>query len=197
MLSGRSVSLVKQKTPTSELSKAGKSDCPYEGQHEEEEYFNAAFFLEDKEGEALYNCTGSDMITIGEILRNVTAQVDEAFPDFVPEVITVKTEVCILPCVWAEPTNTNRRRLRSRYTFKSGGTCRRCTTSRRRLAVDMFKQLRGRRSLGESTPAEMAKEACDFAEVSQFAYDEAKVAVKQVGDILKSMEAEEEEEGGD
>ena len=172
-----------------------KAKCPFKDQEEETEYFNAAFFLDDEKDEALCDCNDADMITIGEILRDCTAQVDEAFPEFVPEVLEVKTEVCILPCVWGDDSTdtleSSGRQLgkrRRRYTFKSGGTCRRCATdARRRLAADTFKQLQGRRSLGDSTPAEMAKEACDFANVSQLAYDEAEASLKQTGDSLDSM----------
>jgi hypothetical protein len=176
-----------------------KSSCPYKGQYKLEEYYNAAFFLNDKENKALCDCSDSDMIVIGEILRNTTAQVDEKFPDYVPEVLKVNTEVCILPCRWEDnSTGTQQsvhRKLGTRtYTYKSGGTCHRCATASR-LAVDTFKQLRGRRhSLADSTPAQMAKEACDFAEVSQFAYDKSKAAVKQIGDSLDNMEESTDED---
>jgi len=173
--------------------KLKKSKCPHKGEVKIEEYYNAAFFLDDKDDEALCDCSDSDMILIGEIIRNVTAQVDETFPDYVPEVLEVNTEVCILPCVWGdnstETLESSRRKLgrRRRYTFKSGGTCRRCKKSRR-LAADTFKQLRGRRSLADITPAQMAKEACDFAEISQFAYAESEAFVQRIGDSIERME---------
>ena len=140
------------------------------------------------------DCSDSDMIVIGEILRNVTAQVDEKFPDYVPEVLKVKTEVCILPCVWGDNSTdtieSGRRKLGRRSVIHSNRAALVVDArSRRRLAADTFKQLRGRRrSLADSTPAEMAKEACDFAEISQFAYAESEAVVKQIGDSLESME---------
>jgi hypothetical protein len=149
-----------------------------------------SLFLDDEKDEALCDCDDADM----SFPRDCTRQVDEKFPEFVPEALEVKTDVCILPCVWGEnTTDTGRRQLiakRRRYTFKSGGTCCRCATARHRLAADMIKKVRGRqRSLGESTPAEMAKEACNFAEVSQFAHVEAEATFNHVGDLLESMAA--------
>jgi hypothetical protein len=69
------------------IERALKRDeqCPYKDQEEETDYFNAAFFLDDEKDEALCDCDDADMILIGEILRDCTRQVDEKFPEFVPE----------------------------------------------------------------------------------------------------------------
>ena len=77
------------------------------------------------------------------------------------------------------------------YTFKSGGTCRRCTASRRlrRRLKEVLKNLRGR-ALGDDMPGMMAMEACKLAEGARAFFKETEDRLNKLLGKINDMEGD-------
>lgn len=178
-------------------NKKESKSCP-KGDREED-YYNAVFLLKDDTSMALCDCSDEQMFEIGELIRKITKEVDDGFPDFpLPDdIIDINTEVCTMPVVWAgnstggiQPIRRNLGRKRKRtYTYKSGGTCRRCKNTATRRLMDEIAKVQGR-ALGDDVPAMMAKEACNLARASRAAYEEMDAHLQRHFDKLNDMEGE-------
>lgn len=170
---------------------------------EHQEYFNALFEIDDGDDEnfgAFCDCVDSDYLEIGEMIRDITEEVDKEFPNLeaaeAQGVKEIESEVCEMPTVWGDEQDTNRRGLRHfarrlgkrrrRFTYKSGGLCRRCkTTTTARLLSEL--KIHHGRDLEELDPKEMAAEACGFADVIRSAYDTSKRQLEKVIQEMKDM----------
>jgi len=69
------------------------NSCPKSDRYEE--YYNALFELDDKDG-ACRDCLDEDYFSIGELIQDITEAVDQDFPDspYSEDVIDINTEVC-------------------------------------------------------------------------------------------------------
>lgn len=185
---------VKERALDGKGSRCGKSE------EEFEEYYNALFEIDDEKNEALCNCTDDDMFAIGGLLREIVEKVDKAFPKLeeVRDVKEIDTEVCEMPCVWDDPqaAATSDRRLgrrKRRWTYKSGGTCLRCTTGRLLSKVKgttahlLSKVKIPGRGLEDQDANSMAAAACDYAQVTQSAYEESHYKIEKVTAYLEKL----------
>jgi len=180
-------SLIRKAEELKERALKDDESCPKSDVYEE--YYNALFELDDKGG-ALAACSDDDYFRIGELIRDITVEVDNNFPDIdspeTADVIDIKTHVCEMPCVWGVTNNTvqNHRKLATAsYTYKSGGTCRSCRSNR--VLNEIKSSLR---RLSDYPPAEeSAHEACELLEVCEFAFSEAKVSLQKVQKVLDKM----------
>ena len=154
----------------------------------EKNFYNAFFTLEDstKDCKVTEQCTQEVFLEIGFLIREIVAVLDEEFPkpsvSNLTDIKDIQTNVCPMPGIWIEETNHTARRLGTSYTYKSGGTCRRCYSRCRRLS-----ETQGRK-LAEQSSTEMADEACNLANTVEFANHVCAQAVESINHMAVELE---------
>lgn len=157
-------------------------------------FFNANFTIEStSEAE---NCTDNDFVYLGLLLERIVDELQQEYPSFKQEYI--KTSICRVPIVENSTTaetdkatndatldrrnlkkKKRKRRPKKRYSYTSGGRCRRCKSDStdRRLAASPKNQT--------ELVEEVARDACIHVETAVFAASAARQGFDRC-DKLKS-----------